>query len=280
DLVRFRTEAQAVAQLQHPGIVQVFEVGEVGGLPFFSLEFVAGGALDRKLSGTPLPARETARLAEALARAVHAAHSAGIVHRDLKPANVLLTADGQPKITDFGLAKKLDQAGQTRSGSIMGTPSYMAPEQAGGKSKEIGPAADVYALGAILYECLTGRPPFKAATPLDTILQVVSSEPVPPRQLNPKVPRDLETIALKCLQKEPRRRYASALALAQDLRAYQEDRPIAARPVGRLAQGWRWCKRNRAVASLLALVFVLLAAGAAVSTVLGVKARQSARLAQ
>src|SRR6202007_462749 len=163
-----------------------------------------------------------------------AAHGEKVIHRDLKPANVLLLVDGTPKITDFGLAKKLDDtAGQTQSGDIVGTPSYMAPEQAGGKSKEIGPAADVYALGAILYECLTGRPPFKAATPLDTILQGVSDEPVPPTQLQSKTPRALETICLKCLQKEPQKRYGSAQELADDLRRFCKGEPIRARPVGR-----------------------------------------------
>jgi serine/threonine-protein kinase len=199
--------------MQHPNIVQVHEVGEQDGMPFFSLEYLEGGSLANRLEGTPWPARKAAELVETLARAMQAAHDKGIIHRDLKPANILLTADGTPKITDFGLAKRLDSAGQTQTGAIMGTPSYMAPEQAGGKGKEVGPAADVYALGAILYELLTGRPPFKAETPLDTVLQVVSEEPVAPTQLNAKVPRDLETICLKCLHKEPTKRYASAPSL-------------------------------------------------------------------
>ena len=181
ELARFRTEAEAIARLQHPNIVQVYEVGEHDGKPFFSLEFCPGGSLDRQLNGTPLAPANAAKLVETLGRAMHAAHQARVIHRDLKPANVLLTADGTPKITDFGLAKKLDDVGQTQSGAIMGTPSYMAPEQAGGKNHAMGPPADIYALGAILYDLLTGRPPFKAATPLDTILQVVSDEPVPPR---------------------------------------------------------------------------------------------------
>lgn len=193
---RFRAEAEAVARLSHVNIVQVYEVGEHGGLPFFSLEYCAGGSLEQRLTGTPMPPAEAAALVEKLALAVQAAHAADVLHRDLKPANVLLAADGTPKITDFGLARRLDQASQTQTGAVMGTPSYMAPEQAEGK-KDVGPAADVYALGAILYECLTGRPPFKAATSFDTILQVVSEEPVPPRSLNAKVPVDLETIALK-----------------------------------------------------------------------------------
>jgi tRNA A-37 threonylcarbamoyl transferase component Bud32 len=272
ELARFQTEAQAIAALQHPHIVQVFEVGEHDGLPFFSLEFCPGGSLEKKLSGTPLAPAEAASLVEKLARAMAAAHSKGVIHRDLKPANVLLAEDGTPKITDFGLAKKLDQeSGQTRSGAIVGTPSYMAPEQAGGK-KAVGPAADVYALGAILYECLTGRPPFRAATALDTVLQVVSQEPVSPAQLNAKTPRDLKTICLKCLQKDAGKRYASALALAEDLGRYQRGEPITARPVGRLERGWRWCKRNPALASALTAVLLLLVGGATVSTILALVA--------
>jgi serine/threonine-protein kinase len=215
DLARFRTEAEAIARLQHPNIVQVHEVGAHNGLPYFSLEFCTGGSLDRQLDGTPWEPTKAAALVETLARAVQAAHARQIVHRDLKPGNVLLAADGTPKVTDFGLAKRLDSgAGQTASGAILGTPSYMAPEQAGGDTKAIGPAADIYALGAILYELLTGRPPFKAATPLDTVLQVVNDDPVPPTRLNPQTPRDLETIALKSLAKDPAKRYASAAALA------------------------------------------------------------------
>ncbi len=264
DLARFRTEGEAIARLQHPNIVQIYEVGELGGLPFFSLEFCGGGSLERKLNGTPLPAKEAAQLVETLARAIQAAHEKGVIHRDLKPANVLLAEDGTPKITDFGLAKKLDDAGQTQSGAIMGTPSYMAPEQAAGKSAEIGPAADVYALGAILYECLTGRPPFKAATALDTVLQVVSDEPVPPSQLQTKLPRDLETICLKCLQKEPHKRYASAGALANDLLRLRNGEPITARPVGAIERAAKWVRRRPtatallAVSAVAALGFVLL----------------------
>jgi tRNA A-37 threonylcarbamoyl transferase component Bud32 len=244
---RFRTEAEAIARLQHPNIVSVFEVGEHEGRPFFSLELCPGGSLDRKLAGTPLPPREAARLVEVLARAMHAAHQANVIHRDLKPANVLLSADGTPKITDFGLAKKLDDgANPTVTGAVMGTPSYMAPEQAEGK-KDVGPAADVYSLGAILYECLTGRPPFKAPTALDTLMQVVADEPVPPSRLLRRVPFDLETICLKCLQKSPARRYDSAKALAEDLARFLEGRPILARRPSLLVQARYWCRRPERV---------------------------------
>jgi WD40 repeat protein len=244
ELSRFRTEAEAIARLQHPHVVQVFEVGEHQGLPYFSLEFCPGGSLDKKLAGTPLPPREAAVLVEKLAQGVQAAHAARVLHRDLKPANVLLAADGTPKVTDFGLAKKLDAQGVTLPGVVMGTPSYMAPEQASGASHELGPAVDVYALGAILYECLTGRPPFRAATVLDTLRQVVSEEPVPPWQLNAQVPRDLETVCLKCLQKEANKRYASAAELADDLRRFQAGEPIIARAVGRLERAAKWVRRN------------------------------------
>jgi hypothetical protein len=229
DLARFRTEAEAVARLKHSNIVQIYDVGDAAGLPYFSLEFCPGGSLASKLDGTPLPPANAAQVVEALARAVHVAHRAGIVHRDLKPANVLLDADGTPKVTDFGLAKRLDAgaAGATRSGAIMGTPSYMAPEQASGETKRVGPAADVYALGAILYECLTGRPPFKAASSIDTIMQVVSDEPAPPARLNPTVPRDLEAICLRCLDKEPTRRYPSAAHLADDLARFIAGEPVS-----------------------------------------------------
>jgi serine/threonine-protein kinase len=229
ELARFRIEAEAVAQLQHPNIVQIYEVGEHGRCPYFSLEFVDGGSLDKKANGSPLPPRQAAELIATVARAMHAAHQRGIVHRDLKPGNILLTADGVPKITDFGLAKRLDsQQGQTASGAVMGTPSYMAPEQAGGRSKEIGPAVDVYALGAILYEMLTGRPPFRAESALETLVQVVEQDPAPPRLLSPKVERDLETVCLKCLEKEPAHRYASAAALAEDLEHYLNGEAISA----------------------------------------------------
>jgi serine/threonine-protein kinase len=241
---RFRTEAEAFARLQHPHIVQIYEVGEQDGRPYFSLEFIEGGSLDQKLQGVPQPAHEAARLLETLARTIHAAHQRGIVHRDLKPANVLLAADGTPKITDFGLAKQLDsEARRTHSGAILGTPSYMAPEQAEGRSREISPATDVYALGAILYELLTGRPPFRGPTLLDTLEQVRSLEPVPPSHLQPKVPRDLETICLQALNKDPARRYGSAAALADDLHRFLAGEPIAGRRPSIVAQAARWLRR-------------------------------------
>jgi tetratricopeptide (TPR) repeat protein len=248
ELSRFRAEAEAVARLQHPHIVQVYEVGEHYGLPFFSLELCPGGSLAQKLKHNPLPPVEAARLVELLTRGVQAAHDAKLIHRDLKPANVLLGADGTPKVTDFGLAKRLDEVGQTWSGAVMGTPAYMPPEQAQGKTDAIGPAADVYALGAILYECLTGRPPFKAATVIETIRQVLDDEPVPVRQLQPKVPRDLETICHKCLQKEQARRYASAHELGEDLRRLQNGEPIRARPVGFAERAAKWARRKPAQA--------------------------------
>jgi WD40 repeat protein len=280
DLRRFRAEAEALAGLQHPNVVQVHEVGEHDGLAYFSLELCPGGSLAQRLKGTPLAPPEAARLVETLARAVHAAHQKGVVHRDLSPGNVLFAADGAPKVSDFGLAKRLDGATRTASGAVMGTPSYMAPEQAAGRSKEVGPAADVYALGAILYECLTGRPPFKAASALDTLLQVLGDEPVAPRSLNARVPLDAETICLKCLHKEPARRYASALALAEDLRRFLAGEPIAARPVGAFERCRRWARRNPVVAALAAAVVLVLAAGVGVSGYFAVSARQEAAAAR
>jgi WD40 repeat protein len=272
-LARFRTEAEAVARLAHPNIVQVYEVGEAGGRPWLALEYVDGSSLDRKIAGTPLPARQAAELVAILARAMQAAHQMRIVHRDLKPANVLLTADGVPKITDFGLAKLLDAAvAQTQSGGVLGTPPYMAPEQAAGKGKDVGPHTDVYALGAILYEALTGRAPFQADTPLETLQQVVAEEPVLPSRLRPKLPRDLETICLKCLQKEPTRRYASAAALADDLQRFLAGQPIRARPVGRAEKVWRWCRRNPGLAGAVGAASFFLVLGTLVSSLLAVRA--------
>jgi eukaryotic-like serine/threonine-protein kinase len=266
-LARFSIESQAVAQLQHPGIVQIHEVGEHDGLPYFSLEFVAGGSLAKKIGGKPQPTLEAAGMVRDLALAMREAHRRNIIHRDLKPANVLLTPDDQPKITDFGLAKRLDaDSQQTHTGVIMGTPSYMAPEQAWGQTHQIGPLTDLYALGAILYEMLVGRPPFQGASALETIELVRTQEPVPPTRLQPKIPVDLETICLKCLQKDPAKRYSDASALADDLQRFLEGRPILARPVGAIERLARWCRRNPKVAALAATVAALLVIVTAVSS--------------
>jgi tetratricopeptide (TPR) repeat protein len=278
---RFQREAEAAAQLQHPNIVQVFEVGAHGGRPFFSQEFVEGGSLAQKLAGIPLPAAEAARLVQTLAQAVHHAHQRGILHRDLKPANVLLSAAGVPKITDFGLAKRLDVEGSaTRTGAVLGTPSYMAPEQAEGESRRVSPATDVWALGAILYECLTGRPPFGGATVLETLEQVRGHEPVPPARLNPRVPRDLETVCLKCLHKDPARRYGTAAELADDLGRFLEDRPVHARRATTAERAWRWCRRNPWLATTSGLTAAALLLGAAVAAGFGLYANAQAELAR
>ncbi|HET6572090.1 MAG TPA: protein kinase [Fimbriiglobus sp.] len=274
-LARFRAEAQAAAQLQHPNIVQVHEVGEVDGLPYFSLEYVDGGSLAQKLGGQPQPFQFAAHLVMTLAGGIEYAHKHLVLHRDLKPSNILLSPDGVPKITDFGLAKRLESdSTQTRSGTILGTPSYMAPEQARGEMKATDPSTDVYGLGTILYECLTGRAPFVAATQVETLKQVIGQEPVPPSRLRPGVPRDLETICLKCLQKEQSKRYPTAAALARDLNHYLAGEPIAARPVGKAERLWRWCRRNPGVAAMSATIFALLAAVAITSTVLLVRISQ------
>jgi WD40 repeat protein len=279
---RFRTEALAAARLSHPNVVQVYEVGEHQGRPYLALEFVAGGSLAERLRAGPLPPRPTAELVERLARAIQAAHDKGVVHRDLKPANVLLASDrrasipacpaaegkqgclpydGVPKVSDFGLAKRLDVSdGQTQSGDLLGTPSYMAPEQAEGRLEEIGPATDCYALGAILYELLTGRPPFKGASIRETLELVCQADPVAPRQVHPGVPRDLETICLKCLHKEPARRYPSAALVAEDCAAFLQGKPIRARPVGRLERAVKWARRRPAQAAQSGVIVLAAAA--------------------
>jgi eukaryotic-like serine/threonine-protein kinase len=252
---RFHAEAEASARFQHPNIVQVFEVGENEESAYLVLEYVSGGGLDRKLSGSLQDPGVSAKLIESLARAIHYAHRRGIVHRDLKPANVLLTEDGIPKITDFGLAKLLERDdGLTNVGELLGTPSYMAPEQVKGTSRQITPATDVYALGAILYEMLTGRPPFKGTTPLSTLEQVSSQEPLTPSKIQRHTPRDLETICLKCLQKDPRRRYATADLLADDLRRFLDRQPILARPTPAWERAWKWALRRPAAAAVLVSV--------------------------
>jgi serine/threonine-protein kinase len=264
--LRFQIETEAVARLQHPNIVQLYEVGEVRGQPYFSLEFCGGGTLTEQLKKKPPSPREAAELIETLARAMHYAHLRGVVHRDLKPGNVLLASPvasapgGTFKITDFGLAKRIDAEARdvSQSGAIMGTASYMAPEQAAGKVRDTGPAADVYGLGALLYECLTGRPPFEGPQHV-ILINVQCDEPVPPsrvarsgdRAITVKVPRDLETICLKCLHKEPARRYASAEALADDLHRFLANEPILARPVGRVERAIKWARRQPALAALV-----------------------------
>jgi WD40 repeat protein len=297
---RFRAEAALAAGLQHPNIVQVYEVGEHEGWPFFSLEYVDGGSLAQRFGGQPQPARAAATLVATLARAMAYAHQRGVVHRDLKPGNILLVSGGRqppengedsgglrpplaaftPKIADFGLAKYLnDDLTRTRSGAILGTPSYMAPEQAAGHSQHIGPATDIHALGALLYELLTGRPPFGAATALQTLDQVRTQEAQPPSQLDVSVPRDLETVCLKCLEKEPERRYSSANELADDLDRFLQHRPVRARPVGPLARLMRWCQRNSLPAVLAATVALALVLGTTIATYFGLEARDEAAAA-
>jgi serine/threonine-protein kinase len=260
ELERFKREAEAVAALHHPNIVQIYDAGEHDGFPYFAMEFMDGGTLNRALAGAPQTVRKAAETTATLARAVHTAHVAGIVHRDLKPGNVLLASDGAFKIADFGLARRLDGAqGQavTLEGAHIGTPSYMSPEQAMGRA--VGPTTDVYSLGAILYEMLTGRPPFRGETAAETERQVIHDDPVRPSLLNPRTARDLETICLKCLQKAPGQRYDTSAALADDLDRFCQGHPIHARPVGRAERAWRWARRNPTAAALLITALMLVA---------------------
>jgi tetratricopeptide (TPR) repeat protein/tRNA A-37 threonylcarbamoyl transferase component Bud32 len=278
DLERFRHEAEAVAQLHHPHIVAVHEVGEHDGQPYFSMDYVAGQSLAAVVRENPLPAAQAAGYVQTIAEAVHYAHQHGIVHRDLKPANVLVDEARQPRITDFGLAKRIEaEAHLTLTGQVLGTPSYMPPEQAAGKLDQIGHRSDVYALGATLYELLTARPPFRADTLLETLRQVREAEPASPRSLNGHVPRNLETICLKCLEKEPVKRYGSAQDLANELKRFLKGEPIRARPAGPAERLWRWCRRNPVLAILIAAVVLSLLAGTAISLYFAVQANYRTR---
>jgi WD40 repeat protein/serine/threonine protein kinase len=277
DVERFHTEAEAAAQLDHPGIVPIYEVGQHEGQHYFSMGYVEGQSLAEKVPEGPLPAKKAAEIVKAVAEAVQYAHSKGIIHRDLKPGNILLDPQGKPKVTDFGLAKLTESGSDlTATGQVLGTPSYMPPEQAAAQVSAVGRLSDVYSLGAILYCLLTARPPFQAATPLETLYQVQRQEPVSPKQLNPDIPLDLDTIVLKCLDKSPVRRYASAQALAEELQRYLNGRPILARSVGRVERFWRWCKREPTIASLTSAVAVALIAGISFSTYFAVKERERA----
>jgi WD40 repeat protein len=279
---RFRTEAEAVGQLQHPNIIAIHEVGEINGQHFFSMDHVGGGTLEELLWPGPLPARRAAGYLQTIAKAIHYAHQRGILHRDLKPSNILLDEQDQPRITDFGLAKRVEQprdAGEpaapgtenqpqptfgdlTLTGQVLGSPNYMSPEQASPAGRTLGPRSDIYSLGAVLYHTLTGRPPFQAESVPALLLHLLNDEPVAPRALLPTIPRDLETICLKCLEKDPLRRYPSAEELAAELGRFLADEPIHAKPAGPAERVWRWCRRKPALASTLALLLAVGLAGA------------------
>ena len=260
DLVqRFKSEAEAAARLDHPGIVPIFEIGQHEGLYYFSMGLVDGESVADRLRDEPLPPKEAAKLLAEVCDAVAYAHSHGVIHRDLKPGNVLIDKAGNPRVTDFGLAKQLDTDNElTPSGHVLGTPAYMSPEQAMGNTQATGVLADVYSLGATLYAMLTGHPPFQAASTIESLRQVIEREPLSPRLQNPRIPKDLETICLKCLRKETEQRYSSAQALAEDLRRFLSGQPIAARPTRRIERAVKWCKRKPAVASLSAVSIALL----------------------
>src|SRR5215472_1683224 len=252
---RFRREAEAAARLEHPGIVAIHEVGEREGSCYFSMKFVEGGQVDEVVRRTPISIRQAAELIAKVARTVHYAHEHGILHRDIKPGNILLDTKGEPHLTDFGLARLLDaQSSVTRTIDVLGTPSYMAPEQAAGETAKLGKATDVYGLGAVLYQLLTGQPPFAGGTTYETIRLLRDTEPRPPRLLNPKVDRDLSTICLKCLEKDPQRRYASALALAEDLEHWLKHEPIQAKRSGVFTHTRKWVRRNPSTTVLVTLL--------------------------
>src|SRR6266540_6811076 len=260
-LKRFRLEAEAAARLEHPGIVPIHEVGERDGQCYFSMKFVEGGQLDEVLKREPMPIRQAVELIAKVARTVHYAHEHGILHRDIKPGNILLDAKGEPHVTDFGLARLVEsESSVTQTLDVLGTPSYMAPEQAVGNNAAVGSVTDVYGLGAVLYQLLTGQPPFAGGTTYETIKLLLDTEPRPPRLLNPKVDRDLSTICLKCLEKDPQRRYSSALALAEDLERWLKHEPIAARRTGLLTRSGKWMRRNPTSALLAASLVALIAA--------------------
>ncbi len=281
DRARLRAEAETVACMKHPNIVPIYEIGEQNNLAYLALELVEGGSLAQALAKRPMASYQAAEMAEILAKTMSYVHERGVLHRDLKPANVLLTIDGVPKITDFGLAKWLDVPSKdSRSGVVAGTPGYMAPEQARGQTALVGPATDVYALGAILYEMLTGRPPFHAATTQETVQQLLTEDPVPPTKLQPRVARDLETICLKCLQKEPARRYATASAFARDLQCFLSGRPILARPVPSWERAVKWARRRPAVAMLIGFSVVATVALFALSLAHNARLGASARSRQ
>jgi serine/threonine protein kinase len=281
DVQRFYNEAEAAASLHHPCIVPIFDIGEYAGQHYFSMGYVEGTNLAAVVRDGPIPARDAAHYCEQIADAIAYAHQQGIIHRDLKPGNVLLDSSTQPHITDFGLAKILQaDSDLTGTGQVMGTPSYMPPEQASGRIHDIGPTSDVYSLGGILYFLLTARPPFQASSLMETLKQVMEQEPVSPRQLNPGVPPDLETICLKCLEKPQNRRYASARELASELRRYLNDEPILARPVTGPARAWRWCRRNPKIAGLLMAIALSLLCGIGFSTYFAIQADLQLRKAQ
>src|SRR5947207_10912357 len=260
-LKRFRLEAEAAARLEHPGIVPIYEVGEGDGSCYFSMKFVEGGQLDEVIRREPMAPRRAAGLIAKVARTVHYAHEHHILHRDIKPGNIMIDQQGEPHLTDFGLARLVEsESTVTRTLEVLGTPSYMAPEQAGGNNAKLTSATDVYGLGAVLYQLLTGHPPFAGGTTYETIKLLLDTEPRQPRLLNPKIDRDLSTICLKCLEKDPQRRYSSALALAEDLEHWLGHEPILARRSGIVTRGRKWLQRNPTVAAMVALSLALIAA--------------------
>ncbi len=284
DVQRFYTEAEAAASLDHPGIVPIFDIGEHAGQHYFSMSYIEGQSLAHRVADGPLPSLEAAELVMKVAEAMAYAHRNGVIHRDLKPANILVDKNGQPKVTDFGLAKKTEtDSGLTGTGQILGTPAYMPPEQASGKTEQVSESSDVYSIGAILYALITGRPPFQAASPLDTLMQVIDQEPLSPTALNPMIDRDLETLCLKCLEKEPSRRYAAAEDLVAELNRYLTGEPILARSVSKPERIWRWCRRKPVLAGLwgsLLLLLVILAVGGPLVAVQQISLRRQADQAQ